>query len=125
DGNNSPFGPVVPGSDQPSSRGRLDSITGAASFWINQISTAGVPGCGRPAFSDISGSLAAGQLPAFGSGVESFASGGRPGSGRAGFWGLSRSLAPGQLPAFASGDVSFASGGGAGTIAAGAVTLAK
>jgi hypothetical protein len=45
--------------------GGIESITSSASNWIDSISTSGVPHKSQPAFSDISGSLAASQEPAF------------------------------------------------------------
>jgi len=44
--------------------GGVESLAAVTSKWINTISTSGVPSATQPAFTDISGSLAAGQLPA-------------------------------------------------------------
>jgi hypothetical protein len=46
--------------------GGIESLTCAASNWLNVISTAGVPGCAQPAFSDITGQVTLGQLPSIG-----------------------------------------------------------
>jgi hypothetical protein len=44
--------------------GGIQSLAAVASNWINAISTSGVPSATQPAFSDLSGSIAAGQIPA-------------------------------------------------------------
>jgi hypothetical protein len=44
--------------------GGVESMTAVASKWINALSTSGVPSATQPAFTDVSGSLASGQLPA-------------------------------------------------------------
>lgn len=45
-----------------STLGGVQSLTCAANQWLNTISTAGVPACAQPAFSNLSGSLASTQL---------------------------------------------------------------
>ena len=47
-----------------STLGGVESIAAQSSKWINTISTSGVPSLTQPLFSDISGSVAAGQMPA-------------------------------------------------------------
>jgi hypothetical protein len=47
-----------------STLGGIKSIVAATHEWIDSISTAGVPHQSQPAFSDLSGSATAGQLPA-------------------------------------------------------------
>ncbi len=47
-----------------STLGGIESITSSTSNWIDSISTAGVPHKSQPVFTDISGSVAAGQMPA-------------------------------------------------------------
>ena len=44
--------------------GGVRSLAVVTSKWINTISTSGVPAATQPAFTDISGSVAAGQMPA-------------------------------------------------------------
>jgi hypothetical protein len=45
--------------------GGVNSISGVAHNWIASIDTAGLPHLSQPAFTDISGSVAASQMPAF------------------------------------------------------------
>jgi uncharacterized protein YqgV (UPF0045/DUF77 family) len=47
-----------------STLGGIQSLAAVTSKWINTISTSGVPSATQPAFTDISGSVAAGQMPA-------------------------------------------------------------
>jgi hypothetical protein len=47
-----------------STLGGVQSLASAANKWINTISTSGVPSATQPAFTDISGSVAASQMPA-------------------------------------------------------------
>jgi hypothetical protein len=51
----------VPGA---SSLGGVQSLTCATSNWFRTLSTAGVLGCSQPNFTDLAGSIAAGQIPA-------------------------------------------------------------
>ena len=55
------------GADLPnpsaSTLGGMESITSASHNWITYIDTSGVPHQAQPAFTDLSGSLATGQLP--------------------------------------------------------------
>ena len=55
------------GADLPnpssSTLGGIQSFAAVSSQWIRQISTSGVPTASQPAFADISGSIAIGQLP--------------------------------------------------------------
>lgn len=55
------------GSDLPnpsaSTLGGIESLASSASKWINTISTSGVPSATQPAFSDISGTATAAQMP--------------------------------------------------------------
>lgn len=57
------------GNDMPlpasGSLGGVESIAQQTSNWINSISTSGVPSLSQPVFSDISGSVASTQMPAF------------------------------------------------------------
>lgn len=46
-----------------STLGGVQSAAAVTHQWINSISTSGVPALSQPAFSDISGTIAAGQLP--------------------------------------------------------------
>lgn len=48
-----------------STLGGVESIAAVSHQWINSISTSGVPALSQPAFSDISGTAAAAQLPVF------------------------------------------------------------
>lgn len=61
-------GGTVPASRLPvpsaSTLGGIESLAAVTSRWINTISTSGVPSATQPAFSDISGSVAAAQMPA-------------------------------------------------------------
>jgi hypothetical protein len=50
----------------PSSLGGVQSFLAVAHEWIKQISTSGVVTASQPAFTDISGNLALGQLPTAG-----------------------------------------------------------
>ncbi|MGH6681224.1 MAG: hypothetical protein ACREDL_20365 [Bradyrhizobium sp.] len=56
------------GADLPdpaaSTLGGVESKTCSSSNWLDAISTSGVPGCLQPAFSDLTGSVAATQMPA-------------------------------------------------------------
>lgn len=56
------------GADLPnpgaSSKGGVQSLTCSASNWFNTLSTGGVLGCSQPNFTDLAGSIAAGQIPA-------------------------------------------------------------
>ena len=56
------------GADLPvpsaSTLGGVKSLTCSSSNWFNTISTAGAPGCTQPNFTDLAGSIAAGQIPA-------------------------------------------------------------
>lgn len=45
--------------------GGVQSKTAVASQWLNSISTSGVPSSTQPAFTDLSGSIAGSQLPAY------------------------------------------------------------
>ncbi|OYU91876.1 MAG: hypothetical protein CFE29_03230 [Bradyrhizobiaceae bacterium PARB1] len=47
-----------------STLGGVQSLTCSTSNWMRTISTAGAPGCSQPAFSDLTGSVAAAQMPA-------------------------------------------------------------
>jgi hypothetical protein len=47
-----------------STLGGVQSFTCSSSNWMRTISTAGAPGCSQPAFSDLTGSVAAAQMPA-------------------------------------------------------------
>ena len=49
----------------PTSLGGIQSMVSIAHRWIDGISTLGVPITAQPAFTDISGALGCGQLPAF------------------------------------------------------------
>lgn len=51
-----------------STLGGIQSYAAVSNQWIRAISTSGVPSSSQPAFTDISGSLAAAQLPAFSGG---------------------------------------------------------
>jgi Pectate lyase superfamily protein len=55
------------GADLPapsaSTLGGVQSAAAVSHQWINSISTSGVPALGQPAFGDISGTIATGQLP--------------------------------------------------------------
>ncbi len=59
---------LLVGADLPnpssSTLGGIQSIAAVSSNWIRSISTSGVPAASQPAFTDISGSVAAGQMPA-------------------------------------------------------------
>jgi hypothetical protein len=44
--------------------GGIESLAAVGSKWINTISTSGVPSATQPAFTDITGAITAGQLPA-------------------------------------------------------------
>lgn len=61
------FGSLV-GADLPnpssSTLGGIQSAAAQSNKWINSISTSGVPSLTQPAFTDISGSVAASQMPA-------------------------------------------------------------
>jgi len=46
-----------------STLGGVQSVVAVTSRWINAISTSGVPALSQPAFSDLSGSAAIGQIP--------------------------------------------------------------
>lgn len=56
------------GADLPapssSTLGGVESFAAVSHEWINSISTLGVPSASQPAFSDLSGSIATGQVPA-------------------------------------------------------------
>jgi hypothetical protein len=56
------------GADLPapgaSSRGGVQSLTCSTSNWFNALSTGGAFGCSQPNFTDLAGSIAAGQIPA-------------------------------------------------------------
>lgn len=56
------------GADLPnpgaSSKGGVQSLTCSASNWFSTLSTGGVFGCSQPNFTDLAGSIAAGQIPA-------------------------------------------------------------
>lgn len=58
---------LLVGTDLPapgaSSLGGVQSLTCSTSNWFRTLSTSGVFGCSQPAFTDITGSVAAGQLP--------------------------------------------------------------
>jgi hypothetical protein len=60
---------AIVGADLPnpsaSTLGGIQSLTCAANQWLNSISVAGIPACAQPSFTNLSGSLAASQLPAF------------------------------------------------------------
>jgi hypothetical protein len=47
-----------------STLGGVLALTCSTSNWMRTISTAGAPGCSQPAFSDLTGSVAAAQMPA-------------------------------------------------------------
>ncbi len=47
-----------------STLGGIQSLTCSSNNWFNTLSTSGVLGCAQPSFSDLSGSLAAAQMPA-------------------------------------------------------------
>ena len=47
-----------------STLGGVQALACSASNWLRTISTAGVPACSQPAFSDLVGSVAAAQMPA-------------------------------------------------------------
>ncbi|MGM4891275.1 hypothetical protein [Tardiphaga sp. 839_C3_N1_4] len=48
-----------------STLGGVQSKTCSASQWLNEISTSGVPNCAQPNFTDLAGTAAVAQLPAF------------------------------------------------------------
>jgi hypothetical protein len=56
-----------------STLGGVQSKTCSASQWLNEISTSGVPNCAQPNFTDVAGTAALAQLPAF-SGMSAAAS---------------------------------------------------
>jgi hypothetical protein len=58
-----------------STLGGVQSLTCSTSNWMRTISTAGAPGCSQPAFSDLTGSVAAAQMPAFTGDVTTIAGG--------------------------------------------------
>ncbi|MBV9760537.1 MAG: hypothetical protein JO340_08235 [Acidobacteriaceae bacterium] len=57
--------PSVLPSPTSSTLGGVKSFAAPSHQWINSVSTGGLPSSTQPAFSDISGSLATSQLPAF------------------------------------------------------------
>jgi len=65
------------GADLPNptatSLGGVESLASASHEWINTISTSGVPSATQPAFTDLSGSLTASQMPALTGDVTSIA----------------------------------------------------
>jgi hypothetical protein len=56
----STFTPPAP---TASTLGGIESLTCSANTWLSQISTAGVPSCSQPGFSNLTGSIAIGQTP--------------------------------------------------------------
>jgi hypothetical protein len=105
------------GADLPnpssSTLGGVESFAAVSSQWIRQISTSGVPTASQPAFTDISGSVAAGQLPnptaSTLGGIESLAAvtskwintistSGVPSATQPAFSDISGSVTSGQLP---------------------------
>jgi len=68
-GNVAPTFRALVGADLPNpsatTLGGVESIAAVSHQWINSISTAGVPSLTQPAFSDLSGSIGAAQMPAF------------------------------------------------------------
>jgi hypothetical protein len=64
-----------------STLGGVESYAAVSNQWINAISTSGVPSSAQPAFSNISGTAAAGQLPVFVASGGSHAAGAVPDPG--------------------------------------------
>ena len=56
--------PATLGNPGPSTLGGIESIASVSHEWINSISTSGVPSLSQPAFSDLSGNIAASQMVA-------------------------------------------------------------
>jgi hypothetical protein len=56
-----------------STLGGVQSLTCSSSNWFNTLSTSGVLGCAQPSFADLSGSLAAAQMPALSGDVSTMA----------------------------------------------------
>lgn len=57
-------GTISLGNPSASTLGGIESLAAVTSNWINSITTSGVPVASQPAFTDISGSVAATQMPA-------------------------------------------------------------
>ena len=68
-GSTTPAFRALVGADLPlpsaSTLGGIQSLTSTSHQWVNAISTSGVPSTSQPAFTDVSGSLACSQTPAF------------------------------------------------------------
>lgn len=111
----------------PSSLGGVQSLAAVSSQWIRQISTSGVPSASQPAFTDISGTLAAAQCPLPGASsvgcVQSFAlqaskwissisTSGVPSATQPNFTDISGSVSPSQLPSIGNNSVLGNNSGG-------------
>ncbi|MGD0190191.1 MAG: hypothetical protein ABSD74_05585 [Rhizomicrobium sp.] len=111
--------------------GGVESVTCVSHQWINQVTTAGVHNCTQPAFSDVSGSIAASQLiapttSAFG-GVYAIScpthqwidviptSGTQPACAQPGFADVSGSLALSQMAAQSADTVDMNASGSSGS----------
>lgn len=112
------------GADLPnpssSTLGGVQSFAAVGSQWIRQISTSGVPTASQPAFTDISGTLAAAQCPnpsastigcvqslaaVASKWINTISTSGVPTATQPAFTDISGSLAAGQLPSFGNNTV--------------------